>query len=79
MDDFCFPGPYLKPLTQPTSSCAKDHGKFILFLSGIDLVNILSSISLELLSDWITGLVGNEDSQNEAASVVQVVIAGEFI
>lgn len=31
---------------------------------------------MELLSDWITGFIGNENSQSEAASIVQVVIAG---
>lgn len=77
MEDFCFPGPYLKPLTQTPSSCAKDHGKFLLFLSGLDFVNYSDTLPLELLSDWITGLVGDEQTQEEAASVVHVIIAGE--
>ena len=79
MEDFCFPGPYLKPSTQTTSSSAKDHGKQLLFLSGLDFVNQANTLALELLSDWITGLVGNDFIQEEAASIVRVIIAGKII
>lgn len=75
----CYPGLYLKPLNQTPSSCAKDHGKFILFISGLDFVNQPDSIPLDLLGEWITGSLGEEFVQQEAASVVRVIIAGKII
>lgn len=60
------------------SSCAKDHGKTVLFISGLDFVNQPDNLAFELLSDWLTGLLGDEDDQRRAASVVEIVIAGNF-
>lgn len=69
----------MKALTETPSSSAKDHGKFVLFLSGLDFVNCADTLALELLSDWITGSVGDEATQEEAASVVHVIIAGKTV
>lgn len=77
VEDFCFPGPYLKPLTETPSCCAKDHNKFLLLLSGLDFVAQVNSLELELLSDWITGLLGDESVQEEAANIVRIIIAGK--
>ncbi|KAJ8682761.1 hypothetical protein QAD02_018553 [Eretmocerus hayati] len=79
VEDFYFPGPSLSPLTESPSSSAKDHGKLVLFLSGLDFVNQQNDLALELLNDWITGLVGSEETQEESAGIVNVVIAGNSI
>ncbi|XP_058791528.1 DNA polymerase delta subunit 2-like [Phymastichus coffea] len=79
VDDFCFPGLHLKPLTQTPSSCAKDHGKFLLFISGLDFINQGACLAQQLLSDWINGFVGDESFQEKAASIVRVIIAGNSI
>jgi DNA polymerase delta subunit 2 len=76
--DFCFPGLSLKPLIQIQNSSIKDHDKLLLFLSGLDLVNQVDSLALELLGDWIIGSLGNEYIQEEAANIVRVIIAGEI-
>ena len=78
MEEICFPGPFLKPLINTPTNCVKDHGKFLLFLSGLDFVNQADSLALELLSDWITGLAGNESIQKEAANIVRVIVAGNI-
>ncbi|XP_014203660.1 DNA polymerase delta small subunit-like [Copidosoma floridanum] len=79
VEDFCFPGLYLNPLMHPISCCAKDSGKMLLLLSGLDFANKADNLSMELLSDWITGLIGDENTQMEAASVVKVIVAGNSV
>ncbi|XP_001607856.1 DNA polymerase delta small subunit isoform X1 [Nasonia vitripennis] len=79
VEDVCYPGPYLRSLNQTPSSCAKDHDKFILFLSGLDFVNEADSIPMDLLIEWITGSLGEEFVQEEAAKIVRVIIAGNSV
>ncbi|XP_072760075.1 DNA polymerase delta subunit 2 [Anoplolepis gracilipes] len=72
--DWCFPGCVPKSsLAQP-----KSKGK-LLFLSGLDLANNSNSLSLNLLSEWICGMVGDSAVQENAASVVQIIIAGNSV
>lgn len=53
-----------------------ESGK-ILLVSGLDLVNNTDNLSLDLLSEWITGMAGCTNVQEEEAVIVQVIIAGE--
>jgi len=53
-----------------------EDGK-ILLVSGLDLVNNTDELSLDLLSEWITGMVGYGNAQKEEAVVARVIIAGE--
>ncbi|XP_029663497.1 DNA polymerase delta small subunit-like [Formica exsecta] len=72
--EWCFPGCVPKSsLAQP-----KSKGK-LLFLSGLDLANNSEDLSLSLLTDWICGMAGNEIVQENAACVVQIIIAGNSV
>jgi len=53
-----------------------EDGK-ILLVSGLDLVNNTDELSLDLLSEWITGMIGYANAQKEEAVVARVIIAGE--
>ncbi|CAL7935793.1 unnamed protein product [Xylocopa violacea] len=76
--DWCFPGccPKLSILDQSM----KDRGK-ILIISGLDLANACNSqlLSLNLLSEWITGMIGCEEIQKEVSSIVCIIIAGNSV
>lgn len=74
MEGWCFPGYCPKPCTSNISST--EDGK-ILLVSGLDLVNNTDDLSLDLLSEWITGMVGCTNAQEEEAVVAKVIIAGE--
>ncbi|CAL7935794.1 unnamed protein product [Xylocopa violacea] len=58
----------------------KDRGK-ILIISGLDLANACNSqlLSLNLLSEWITGMIGCEEIQKEVSSIVCIIIAGNSV
>lgn len=49
----------------------------ILLLSGLDLVNNTDQLSLDLLSEWITGMAGCINVQEEEAVIARVIIAGK--
>ena len=53
-------------------------GKLVL-LSGLNLQENQNKMSTALLTEWLTGLTGNTSDQEDHASVVQVVIAGNSI
>lgn len=53
-----------------------EDGK-ILLISGLDLVNNTDELSLDLLLEWITGMIGNSDAQAEEAVIARVIIAGK--
>lgn len=54
-----------------------EDGK-ILLVSGLDLVNNTNDLSLDLLSEWITGMAGSSSAQEEEEAVIaRVIIAGE--
>lgn len=74
MIDWCFPGCCLAKLTT-LDKPLKTGGK-ILLVSGLDLANNAHSLSLNLLSEWIIGMIGSTEAQREVASVVCLVIAG---
>ncbi|EGI60857.1 PREDICTED: DNA polymerase delta subunit 2-like isoform X1 [Acromyrmex echinatior] len=76
VEDWCFPGYYLKPSS--VSSSLVEDGK-ILLISGLDLVNNTDKFSLDLLSEWITGMVGCTNVQKEEATIAKVIIAGNSI
>lgn len=76
VDDWCFPGYCPKP--SMSIGPMIDDGK-ILLISGLDLVNNTDELSLDLLLEWITGMIGNSDAQAEEAVVARVIIAGNSI
>lgn len=49
----------------------------ILLVSGLDFVNNTDQLSLDLLSEWITGMAGSTNVQEEEAVVARVIIAGK--
>ena len=57
------------------SSSLVEDGK-ILLISGLDLVNNTDEFSLDLLSEWITGMAGCTNVQKEEAAIAKVIIAG---
>ncbi|XP_058807466.1 DNA polymerase delta subunit 2-like isoform X2 [Phymastichus coffea] len=74
VEDWCYPG-FLVPtsLSRPPST-----GK-IVFLSGLELSTTPPNLPLDLFIDWVGGLAGYSDMQEDQASVVRVVIAGNSI
>ncbi|KZC11620.1 PREDICTED: DNA polymerase delta small subunit-like [Dufourea novaeangliae] len=74
--DWCFPGCNLKPiaLNKPLKQCGK-----ILLISGLDLANNTQSLSLNLFSEWISGMIGCTEVQREVASIVCIIIAGNSV
>ncbi|XP_071649840.1 DNA polymerase delta subunit 2 [Temnothorax longispinosus] len=76
VEDWCFPGYYPKPSS--SSGSLVEDGK-ILLVSGLDLVNNTDELSLDLLSEWITGMAGCADAQKEEAVIARVIIAGNTI
>ncbi|XP_032673792.1 DNA polymerase delta small subunit-like [Odontomachus brunneus] len=76
VEDWCFPGYCPKPCTSLGTSI--EDGK-ILLVSGLDLVNNTDNLSLDLFSEWITGMAGCTNMQEEEAAIVQVIIAGNSI
>lgn len=52
-----------------------EDGK-ILLVSGLDLVNNTDELSLNLLSEWITGMAGCTNAQKEEAVISRIIIAG---
>lgn len=73
MIDWCFPG-YFPKLITPDKPL-KTWGK-ILLISGLDLTNNTNMLSLKLLSEWILGMIGGEETQKEMSTVVCIIIAG---
>lgn len=73
--DWCFPGCCPK---SSTSNRSVSRGK-VLIISGLDLANNVQLLSLNLLSEWITGMVGTKEIQQEVASIVCVIIAGNSV
>lgn len=61
------------PQVSPKISNLK--GKLIL-LSGLDFAKNSDTLALSLLKEWICGMVGDEKSQEEEASITRVIIAG---
>jgi len=47
-----------------------------LFLSGLDLANTSTKLSLSLLTEWICGMAGQETAQEDATDIIRVIIAG---
>lgn len=52
-----------------------EYGK-ILLVSGLDLVNNTDELSLNLLSEWITGMAGCTNVQKEEAGIARIIVAG---
>ncbi|XP_050460366.1 DNA polymerase delta subunit 2-like [Cataglyphis hispanica] len=76
VEDWCFPGYCPKPCT--SSGSLVENAK-ILLVSGLDFVNNTDQLSLDLLSEWITGMAGSINVQEEEAVVARVIIAGNTI
>lgn len=75
--DWCFPGCCSK-LPIFNSQQLEKQGK-ILIISGLDLANNLQSLSINLLFEWITGMIGCEEVHKEVASIVCIIIAGNSV
>ena len=71
--DWCLPGccPKLSILDQTLETQGK-----ILIISGLDLANNLQLLNINLLFEWITGMVGCEKVHKDVASIVCVIVAG---
>ncbi|XP_011631379.1 DNA polymerase delta subunit 2-like [Pogonomyrmex barbatus] len=76
VEDWCFPG-YCPKSCNSSDSLIED-GK-ILLVSGLELVNNTNEFSLDLLSEWITGMVGCANAQEEEAVITRMIIAGNSI
>lgn len=76
VEDWCFPGYCPKPCV--SSGSLVENAK-ILLVSGLDLVNNTDQLSLDLLSEWITGMAGCINAQEEEAVIARVIIAGNTI
>nr|XP_031826430.1 DNA polymerase delta small subunit-like isoform X1 [Nomia melanderi] len=74
--DWCYPGciPKLTTISKPLDKFGK-----ILIISGLDLANNTQSLSLNLFSEWITGMIGCNEVQKEVASIACIIIAGNSI
>ncbi|XP_034937451.1 DNA polymerase delta subunit 2-like [Chelonus insularis] len=75
VEDYCMPGMIVKP---SVSFSSKMEGK-ILFLSGLNLASNPNSMHYELLIEWITGMAGNSETQQDVASIALVIIAGNSV
>ncbi|EFN73926.1 DNA polymerase delta subunit 2 [Camponotus floridanus] len=76
VEDWCFPGYCPKPCI--SSGSLVENAK-ILLVSGLNLVNNTDQLSLDLLSEWITGMAGCINAQEEEAVIARVIIAGNSI
>ncbi|XP_001605019.1 DNA polymerase delta small subunit [Nasonia vitripennis] len=56
----------------------KDKGKLV-FISGLELASTPQNLPLNLLVEWLGGLAGDPELQEDEASIVRVVIAGNSI
>ncbi|KAI4498489.1 hypothetical protein M0802_006424 [Mischocyttarus mexicanus] len=73
--DWCFPG--CAPQTHPTLNF-NSSGKIVL-ISGLNFVKNSNDEAVELLHEWITGMAGNTTAQEEEASIVRLIIAGNSV
>ncbi|XP_034940691.1 DNA polymerase delta subunit 2-like [Chelonus insularis] len=73
VEDWCFPG---CPLQQ--NELTPLPGKLLL-LSSLDFATNTNTLSIELLIEWLSGMAGTVDAQENAASVVNLLIAGNSI
>ncbi|KYN39897.1 DNA polymerase delta small subunit [Trachymyrmex septentrionalis] len=72
--EWCFPG--CVPRSLPAQP--KSKGKLV-FLSGLDLANTSTNLSLNLLTEWICGMAGEAVVQEDATDIVRVIIAGNSV
>ncbi|XP_033222254.1 DNA polymerase delta small subunit [Belonocnema kinseyi] len=73
VEDWCFPG--CLPQEKRDS---ETKGKVVL-VSGLELANVPENLELNLLVEWLCGMIGDETTQKEDASIVRVIIAGNSI
>ncbi|XP_015593803.1 DNA polymerase delta small subunit isoform X2 [Cephus cinctus] len=76
VEDYCFPG--CCPKVSTSNLTTKINGKLLL-VSGLDFVNYAQSMAFKLLVEYMTGTAGNRETQEEEASIVRVIIAGNSI
>lgn len=68
----------LPPQLDPPNKLEED--KYVVFVSGLNMGSSSSNpLQVQLLVDHITGHLGDEKEQNNAAQIVQVVIAGDSV
>ncbi|KAK7072105.1 DNA polymerase delta subunit 2, partial [Halocaridina rubra] len=75
VEDICFAG-----LPDPIKREVIEENRFVLFVSGIELSNCVDSLlPLELLVDYVTGLLGCPTEQAAVSKICRVIIAGNSI
>ncbi|PSN42721.1 DNA polymerase delta subunit 2 [Blattella germanica] len=76
VDDYCWAG-VSERVDRPLQSREE---RFVVLLSGLDLANSGDTLlPLQLLVDWIGGLLGDTGDQEQQSRVVRVIIAGNAI
>ncbi|KAJ8679728.1 hypothetical protein QAD02_015515 [Eretmocerus hayati] len=75
VEDWCFPG---CPLQKPLPKNSANVGKMV-FVSGLELASTPQNLALNLFTEWLCGLNGDASYQEDEASIVRVVIAGNSI
>ncbi|KAK0167715.1 hypothetical protein PV327_001587 [Microctonus hyperodae] len=76
VEEYCFPGICPKA---SSSISVRNEKKQLLLLSGLNLCNDTNSIVHELLVEFISGMAGNDSTQKLAATITQVIIAGNCV
>ncbi|XP_066590364.1 DNA polymerase delta subunit 2-like [Prorops nasuta] len=74
VEDWCFPGCIPKPIASTTST----KGKLII-VSGLNLSETAETLAVSVFSELLCGLAGNATVQEEEASVVRVIFAGNTV
>ncbi|XP_012276130.1 DNA polymerase delta small subunit-like [Orussus abietinus] len=73
VENFYFPG----HIPKSPASYSASQGK-LLFISGLDMTTG-DNLQLNLLNEWICGMIGDPNSQNKVSSIVRVIIAGNSV
>lgn len=47
-----------------------------MFLSGLDLASSFENLPLKLLTEWICGMSGDAEAQEDITRIIRVIIAG---
>ncbi|XP_054000613.1 DNA polymerase delta subunit 2-like [Hylaeus anthracinus] len=72
--DWCFPGCAPKKSLPKNSSMKK-----LVIVSGLDLSKSLQNLGTCLFVEWLCGMVGNSEEQNNSTSIIRLVVAGNTI
>ncbi|KAG8225761.1 hypothetical protein J437_LFUL005720, partial [Ladona fulva] len=83
VEDFCWAGPPdVDETSLPQSLSTSREASYVLFISGLDISSLSgdSLLPMQLLADWVCGMVGEPSEQQEhLCKIVRVIIAGNSI